>query len=214
MRRIALLLLLVLSSCALTAPGKGEFTPLEPDAASANLVRVPGPGLWFIRANVITTFPANAFGQVSDGVLFLPKFELDTVLRKTVNWAKPSNTNVPKGWELELVRQEASRKVIEVVGKTGRNEYQLSTSCLSLTALSSNLNRPTGVRTTYLTRNSGVLRFLAEHKNAVGRYLRPERNPCLNAWVLIAARNSGCISQRMVVAKSCRWHRGCFGNPR
>jgi hypothetical protein len=47
----------------------------------------------------------------------------------------------------------------------------LSTSCLSLTALSSNLNRPTGARTTYLTRNSGVLRFLAEHKNAVGRYL-------------------------------------------
>jgi uncharacterized repeat protein (TIGR01451 family) len=47
----------------------------------------------------------------------------------------------------------------------------LSTSCLSLTALSSNLNRPTGVRTTYLTRNSEVLRFLAERKNAVGRYL-------------------------------------------
>jgi hypothetical protein len=52
-----------------------------------------------------------------------------------------------------------------------------------LTVLSSNLNRPTFVGTAYLTRNSGgpsasgaalgprrVLRFLAEHKNAVERY--------------------------------------------
>ena len=49
--------------------------------------------------------------------------------------------------------------------------YWLSTSCLSLTIERSNLNRPTGVRTTYLTRNSEVLRFLAERKNGVGRYL-------------------------------------------
>lgn len=47
----------------------------------------------------------------------------------------------------------------------------LSTSCLSLTDLPSNLNRLKGVRITYLTRNSGVLRLLAERKNEVGRYL-------------------------------------------
>ncbi len=48
----------------------------------------------------------------------------------------------------------------------------LKISCLSLTDLPSNLNRLKGVRITYLTRNSGVLRFLAERKNGVERYLK------------------------------------------
>ncbi len=48
----------------------------------------------------------------------------------------------------------------------------LKISCLSLTALPSNLNRPTGARAAYLTWNSGVLRFLTERKNGVKRYLK------------------------------------------
>jgi hypothetical protein len=86
MRRIALLLL-VLSSCALTAPAKGEFTPLESEGIG-NLVKVPGPGSWFARTMVIADIPDSAFNQVLDGTILYEEINVGFVKRQPVNWGK------------------------------------------------------------------------------------------------------------------------------
>jgi hypothetical protein len=123
MRRIALLLLLILSSCALTAPGKGEFTPLESEGIG-NLVKVPGPGSWFVRTMAIAKIPETTFKQVLDGTYLYEEIRVGFVQRKSVNWAKIEKQDIPEGWELELVRQEASRTVTEVQEKLGVKNYR------------------------------------------------------------------------------------------
>jgi hypothetical protein len=123
MRRIALLLLLVLSSCALTAPGKGEFTPLESDGIG-NLVKVPGPGSWFVRTMAIAKIPETAFKQVLDNTYLYEEVRVGFVQRKSVNWAKIEKQDIPEGWELELVRQEVSRTVTEVQEKLSVKSYR------------------------------------------------------------------------------------------
>jgi hypothetical protein len=123
MRRIALLLLLlVLSSCALTAPGKGEFTPLESDGIG-NLVKVPGPGSWFVRTMAIASIPEVAFNRMLDDTILYEEINVGFVKRQSVNWAKIEKQQIPDGWELELVRQEASRTVTRVEEKLGVKDY-------------------------------------------------------------------------------------------
>jgi hypothetical protein len=124
MRRIAAVLLsLVLSSCALTAPGKGEFTPLESDGIG-NLVKVPGPGSWFVRSVAIASIPEVAFNRVLDDTYLYDEIVVGFVKRQSVNWAKIEKQKIPEGWELELVRQEASRTVTEVSEKIGIKNYK------------------------------------------------------------------------------------------
>jgi hypothetical protein len=122
MRRITLLLL-ILSSCALTAPGKGEFTPLESDGIG-NLVKVPGPGSWFVRTVAIASIPEVAFNRALDDTYLYDEIIVGFVKRQSVNWAKLEKQKIPDGWELELVRQEASRTVTEVNEKIGIKNYK------------------------------------------------------------------------------------------
>lgn len=123
MRRILLLLLLVLSSCTLTAPGKGEFTPLESETFG-NIVKVPGPGSWFVRTMAIAKIPETAFKQVLDNTYLYEEIRVGFVQRKSVNWAKLEKQDIPEGWELELVRQEVSRTVTGVEEKLSVKSYR------------------------------------------------------------------------------------------
>jgi hypothetical protein len=113
MRRIAAVLLLVLSSCAVIAPGRNEFVPLE-SRAGFGIIHIDEPGVWFVKVPAIVTIPVDTRKKAFEGKITFDELKVGLVSKQNVNWVKLENATIPEGWAFELVRQEASREVTKV----------------------------------------------------------------------------------------------------
>jgi hypothetical protein len=105
---------LLFSACAPSTPGS-RFTPL--DARNSESVSVTAGGEWFIKtsslARALVSLKTrdesldNLFTSSSD-------IQVGTVKSRSVNWLKVTDSKTPTDWEVQLVNQEASRKIVEV----------------------------------------------------------------------------------------------------
>jgi hypothetical protein len=110
---IMIVLALSLMSCAPVSfqPGASGFSPFQ---AKAGKVSLPAPGVWFIKAPADIRVEREAGDAVFDG--FYGYNDVSAGFKKTspVTWVALDGIEPPKGWKVELVRQEGTREVTSV----------------------------------------------------------------------------------------------------
>ncbi len=106
---------LLFTACAPSVPGSSRFTPI--DARELDSVNVTAGSEWFIKTSSL----ARAFVSLKTrdealDPLFTSNSDIQvgTVKTRSVNWLKITDIKVPTGWNVQLVAQEASRKITEV----------------------------------------------------------------------------------------------------
>jgi hypothetical protein len=112
------------SACAPSVPGSSRYTPIDArDSDSASITAGPE---WFVKTiGYIGLVSLKNRDEVLDP-LFTSQSDISvgTVKSRSVNWLKVQDIKAPTGWTVELVGQEASRRITEV----GSTTYRLSDS--------------------------------------------------------------------------------------
>jgi hypothetical protein len=123
MKQFSIMIVLALSllSCAPASfePGAGTYSPFE---AKNGKVSVPAPGVWFVKARADIRVERAAGDAVFDG--FYGYNDISVGFKKTlpVSWVGLDRAEPPKGWSLELTRQEGTREVTQV-RQEGNTKY-------------------------------------------------------------------------------------------
>ena len=112
---------LLFSACAPSVPGSSRYSPL--DAQDSDFASITAGPEWFVKT--IGYIGLVDLKTRDDGLdpLFTSRSDISvgTVKSRSVNWLKIQDIKAPTGWVIELVSQEASRKITEV----GSTSYRL-----------------------------------------------------------------------------------------
>jgi hypothetical protein len=106
---------LLFNACAPSMPGSSRYTPL--DAREVRSVTVTAGAEWFIKTSSLARALVSLTTRdeaLDDLFTSSSDIQVGTVKTKSVNWLKVVDTRTPTGWEVQLVGQEASRKIVEV----------------------------------------------------------------------------------------------------
>jgi hypothetical protein len=106
---------LLFNACAPSVPGSSRYSPI--DARDSDSASITAGSEWFIKTDSL----ARAFVSLKtrdDALdpLFTSRSDIQvgTVKTRSVNWLQIKDMKVPTGWNVQLVAQEASRKITEV----------------------------------------------------------------------------------------------------
>ncbi len=103
------------SACVPLVPGSSRYTPI--DARNTDAVSVTAGAEWFIKTSSLARalVSLKTRDEALDELFTAQSdIQVGTVKTRNVNWLKIKDTKAPTGWEVQLVGQEASRKIVEV----------------------------------------------------------------------------------------------------
>jgi hypothetical protein len=108
------------NACTPSVPGSSRYTPIDArDSDSASITAGPE---WFVKTiGYIGLVSLKNRDEVLDP-LFTSQSDISvgTTKSRSVNWLKVQDIKAPTGWVVELVGQDASRKITEVGSTTYR----------------------------------------------------------------------------------------------
>jgi hypothetical protein len=112
---------LLFSACAPSVPGSSRYSPI--DARDNDFASITAGSEWFVKT--LGYIGLVDLSTRDDGLdpLFTSRSDISvgTVKSRSVNWLKVQDIKAPAGWIIELVGQEASRRITEV----GSSSYRL-----------------------------------------------------------------------------------------
>jgi hypothetical protein len=106
---------LIFSACTPSVPGSSRYAPI--DARDLDSVSVTAGSEWFIKTSSLArAFVSLKARDEALDPLFTSQSDIQvgTIKSRSVNWLKVTDAKAPAGWDVQLVGQEASRKIVEV----------------------------------------------------------------------------------------------------